>query len=138
MAKDRRRVRVPRTRNAGQWTEAQYWGAVRSGLRKAFKYWGPARIAKENARRKYVGKNKRQKWEYQCAECGLWFKDKEVQIDHTIPVGSLRTGHDLKGFLERLTCESGFAVLCKPCHQIKTNKERGLPLAPKHRKKVKK
>ena len=25
---------------------------------------------------------------------------------------------------ERLTTETGFQVLCKPCHQIKTNKEK--------------
>lgn len=52
--------------------------------------------------------------------------DKEVQIDHETPVGSLKSGDDLKGFLERLTPEVGFQVLCKDiCHQAKTNEERG-------------
>jgi hypothetical protein len=78
------------------------------------------------ARRRYEGANKRQRWEYQCNHCKKWFMDKEVQIDHETPVGSLKSGDDLKGFLERLTPEVGFQVLCKDiCHQAKTNEERG-------------
>ena len=112
--------RVKRTRNAETWTESEYWGHIRSALRNGLKYWKPALKAKMMAKRKYKGKNKRQKWEYKCAKCGGWFKDKEVQIDHINPVGSLRCGADVEGFLERLTPEQGFQILCKTCHSEKT------------------
>ena len=80
--------------------------------------------AKVEARRKNQSENKRLSWEFQCKECTEWFPDKEVQIDHIVPVGSLRCAEDLIGFVERLTPEDGFQVLCVPCHQIKTNAER--------------
>ena len=116
--------RVKRTRNAETWTESQYWSCIRSALRKAFRYWKPIANCKQLARRVYKGKNKRQKWEYQCNACKKWWREKEIQVDHIIPAGSLRTGHDLKGFVERLTPEDGFQVLCLKCHKIKTEKEK--------------
>lgn len=111
-------------RNAGTMTESAYWGMVRSGLRRTFRYWKPLMKAKEEAKRKYTGKNKRQKWEYQCNKCKKWYKGTEVQVDHITPVGSLKSGKDLKGFLERLTAEKGYQVLCLWCHKEKTRKER--------------
>ena len=105
-------------------TESAYWSMVRSGLRKAFRYWKPIIAAKNAAKRKYVGPNKRQKWEYQCAVCKKWFMGKETAVDHIIPVGSLKCKEDLAGFIEQLTVEEGFQVLCKEDHQIKTNIER--------------
>lgn len=116
--------KVARTRNAGTWTEAMYWSHVRSALRSAFRYWKPIKNAKMKARREYHGKNKRQKYEYQCAMCGKWFSDKEVEVDHIIPVGSLRSEDDLIKFVRNLTQEDGFQVLDKECHREKTNKER--------------
>ena len=111
-------------RNNKQWTEARYWQQVRSSLRKGFQYWLPIKQCKIDSRRKYVGNNKRQKWEYKCNECKQWFMEKHVQVDHIVPVGTLKRPEDIIGFLERLTTETGFQVLCKPCHQIKTNKEK--------------
>ena len=118
--------KVLRNRNAGTKTEAEYWGMIRSGLRKATRWWKPAQIAKVAARRHYKGKNKRQKWEFKCAACGEWFMSKDVQIDHIVGAGSLKCGNDLKGFVERLTPESpkAFQILCKPCHKIKTKIEK--------------
>jgi len=117
--------RVARTRNGGTWTEAQFWGAVRSALRNKFTWWKPMREAKEAARRPYKGAG-RQKWEFQCNTCKGWYMAKEVQVDHIVPCGSLKCPEDIEGFLDRMTPESpeAFQVLCKPCHQIKTNAER--------------
>lgn len=117
--------RVSKTRNLGEYTEAQYWGVVRSALRNAFRYWKPAVMAKIIARRLYKGENKRQKYEYKCASCGEWFPDKETQIDHIIPVGSLTKEEDLVLFLRNLTPENvyDFQVLCIKCHKEKTNLE---------------
>lgn len=117
--------KVPKTRNGETWTESRYWSAVRSTLRRGFRYWKPIMDAKKAARRSYTGMNKRQKWESQCAHCKKWFKESETEVDHIIPCGSLKGPEDLVPFLERLTTEDGFQVLCKPCHQKKTNEEKG-------------
>lgn len=118
--------RVPRTRNGGTWTESQYWSAIRSALRAKFKWWKPMRAAKDKARRPYKGKNKRQKWEYQCASCKKWYTSKDTQIDHIIPCGSLKCYEDIVPFIQRMTVEDedAFQVLCKPCHQKKTTREK--------------
>lgn len=113
-----------RDRNAGTWTEARYWQQVRSSLRNGFRYWKPIMECKLSSRRKYVGSNRRQKWEYECAACGGWFMGKEIQVDHVVAVGSLKCSDDLVRFLEALTVEDGFQVLCKECHKEKTNRER--------------
>lgn len=116
--------RVERTRNNGEWTESRYWQQVRSSLRSGFRYWKPIVQCKINSRRKNKGKDKRLKWEYKCNDCKKWFKDKEVQVDHIIPVGSLKSEDDLVEFLRRLTTETGFQVLCLECHKKKTLSER--------------
>lgn len=117
---------VEKPRNGGTWTEAAYWGRVRGALRKTFAAWVPMREAMKAARREYTGPNKRQKWEYLCAECLEWWKGSEVQVDHIEPCGSLKCSDDLAWWLERLTPEdpAAFQVLCKPCHKQKTQRER--------------
>lgn len=117
---------VTKSRNNGTMTESQYWGKVRSILRKGFMYWKPMSVALEKASRPYKGSNKRQKKEYKCAKCNKWFKRTEVDIDHIIEVGSLKNSKDLAQFLENLTPEDPkrFQILCKPCHKQKTNDSR--------------
>ena len=64
---------------------------------------------------------------YRCALCGEVFPSKEVQVDHIVPCGSLKSYADLGPFLQRLTAESpdDFQVLCKArCHKWKTYRER--------------
>jgi len=118
--------RVARTRNGGKLTEASYWGKIRGALRKTFAAWQPATQSMKNARRPYVGPNKRQKFEVMCARCQCYFPMKEIQKDHVEPVGSLKCIEDLPGFLQRLTPEdpAAFEMLCIPCHQAKTNEAR--------------
>ena len=116
--------RVPRTRAGNTWTEAAFWGFLRSGLRRMSLRWPPRKQAELAARRPYDGPNKRQKWEYQCAQCGDWYMGKEIEVDHIVPCGTLKTFDDLPGFCERLFCEEDkFQVLCKvKCHGGKTQK----------------
>lgn len=116
---------VKKTRNNGTMTESAFWSFIRSTLRQKSRWWKPIIECKKEARRAYKGENKRQKWEYQCNNCKKWWKDTEVEVDHIIPAGTLKSGKDLEQFVENLFCEKeGFAVLCKKCHLEKTNKER--------------
>jgi len=123
MAKIKSKQKVLRTRNAGTMTEAAFWGFIRQLLRNGSRFWKPILQTKQKSKRKYIGTNKRQKFEYQCANCLKWFPDKQVQVDHIIPVGILRKGDDLKGFVERLFTEKGLNLLCISCHQEKTKKD---------------
>jgi len=119
-----KKERVPKTRCSGTMTESAFWSWIRSALRRRTVYWKPVSEVKKDARRDYKGENKRQKYEYQCTSCQNWFPDKEVEVDHKIPAGSLRSSDDLKGFVERLFCEKdGLRVLCKNCHQEITNNQ---------------
>lgn len=118
--------KVPKVRNLNTFTESQFWGFLRSGLRRQFRFWKPLLEAKRLAKRDYKGVNKKQKFEYQCNCCKKWFKDSQVQIDHIIPVGSLLNWDDVVPFIQRLIPDDvkSFQVLCTECHQQKTNKER--------------
>lgn len=117
--------RVPRTRNNGSMTEAAFWGWIRAALRNRSRFWKPVAECKKKARRKYQGKSRRQKWEYQCANCKNWFPAKSINVDHIVPAGTLRCSDDLKGFVERLFCEvDGLQCLCNKCHDKKTKLER--------------
>lgn len=122
----KRVVRVERTRNAGTWTEAQYFQKIRASLRTGFRFWKPIMLALQKASRPYRGKNKRQKVEYQCAQCKKWFLRKDVQVDHKIPCGSLNNYEDVVQFIKNLTIENpdSYQVLCKKDHGIKTLKEK--------------
>jgi 5-methylcytosine-specific restriction endonuclease McrA len=122
-----KRASVPRTRAGGRWTENEFWGFVRSGLRKISQRWAPVYDALNNSKRKSRSANKRLKWEHQCNECKQWFPRKLVSVDHVVPAGSLKTYADLPGFVERLLCEEeGLQVLCKCCHDAKTKQETNL------------
>jgi 5-methylcytosine-specific restriction endonuclease McrA len=103
-------------------TDSFKW--IKSHLERLSYKW-PARTKALNAaRRKSTLTDKRVKWEYQCNHCKNWFKRKEVQNDHIVPKGR----YDKEVFfiwLERLFCEAdGFQVLCKPCHLVKSNREK--------------
>ena len=109
--------RVAKTRNAGTWSESAYWSAVRSALRRGFRFWKPLQNAAKAARVAKSGP-RGQKWAFLCADCGKLFLRKHVQIHHVIECGQLKRPEDLAGFLERLTAEGtdSYVVLCKSCH----------------------
>ena len=119
------RVLKERPRCNGTMTEPGFWGFIRSALRQKSRWWKPIALAKTKARRPYKGPNNRQKYEYQCNHCKKWFPEKEIEVDHIIPSGTLKTAADLPGFVERLFCEvDNLQVLCFECHSIKTDKEK--------------
>lgn len=116
--------RVPRTRASGQWTEAAFWGFIRSGLRQLSQRWPPLSDVMKQSRRQYHGENKRQKWEYQCALCGNWFAAKAIEVDHVLPCGSLKSLDDLPQFVGRLFCETdNLRVTCVECNQARKKQQ---------------
>ncbi len=113
-----------KTRNMGKWTESQFWGFIRSSLRQKSRWWLPILECKKRARRPYKGLNKRQKWEVQCNKCKNWFMDKNCNVDHIIPVGTLKCAEDLPLFVENLFCDiNNLQVLCSDCHKLKHKSE---------------
>lgn len=120
-----KKKKVLKTRNANTMSESAFWSFIRSALRQKSRWWKPISLVKIKAKRPYRGPNKRQKVEFQCNECHLWFPDKQVNVDHIIPAGTLRCAQDLPDFVERLFCEiEGLQLLCQKCHDIKTKKEK--------------
>jgi hypothetical protein len=116
-----KRQNKPKPWGDGKYTDAAFWGMIRSLLRRKSMHWEPIRNAKMKARRKYSGTNKRAKWEYECSECREWFMDKYVEVDHIEECGTL--SKDTAGeFIARLFCGSdNLRVVCKTCHNKKTH-----------------
>ena len=115
------RAKSPKVRNGGTMTESAFWSFIRSTLRNKSRWWKPITECRLKAKRAYKGPNKRQKFEYQCNACKNWFAQKNINVDHIIPAGSLNCAQDLPGFVERLFCETdNLQVLCEKCHDIKT------------------
>lgn len=100
-----RKNAAPKTRNSGTMTESAFRSFIRSALRQKSRWWKPIGEAKQAARRRYRGLNKRQLWEYQCNYCKEWVADKDCQVDHIVECGSLTCSADVPGFIERLFCE---------------------------------
>ena len=128
------KARTPPLTMYPAWSEAKFWAFLRSGLRAKWQRWPPRFEILKTAQRPYVlaldtnGNpvgNKRQKYEYQCAQCGNWFPQKEVSVDHIEPVGTLKAYSDLPGFVERLFVGvDKLQILCDNCHTAKTQEER--------------
>jgi hypothetical protein len=112
--------------NSGTMTISGFWGFIRSALRQKSRWWKPIQEAKLKARRTSQSKNKRQKYEYQCAHCKKWFAEKEIAVDHINEAGTLRDYSDLPQFVKNLFCEANdLQVLCKKkCHHTKTQEYR--------------
>lgn len=118
--KPKRGVPKPLTRNGGWMTESEYFSMIRSALRRLTIYWKPRAQCLLDARR--ACKKGLQKWEYKCASCNKWFKQKEVEADHIKEAGTLTKDSDVSGFIKRLLAEEGgWQCLCKPCHKEKTH-----------------
>jgi hypothetical protein len=126
--------KTPPFENYPAWTTAKFWGFIRSGLREKFGRY-PPKYEALNAAAEVVadgvyktgdkkGKPKFRKV-YRCAECLDTFMQKDVQVDHIIPAGQLKSFDDLPVFASRLFCKvEDLQVLCKTCHDIKTKQEK--------------
>lgn len=101
-----------------EWTQARFFGFLRSALRSASSRYPPKYECLNAASRPYVGPDKRRKKERQCAICEGWFPTTQTEADHIVPAGSLKSWDDLVPFTQRLFCGvEGFRCVCKPCHR---------------------
>ena len=110
--------------NNGEWTLARFNSFITSILRSGSRRWGPKYTTLAAAKRgKQINKaTGRIAEHYQCAGCSELFPASQVQVDHIRPMGQGRTWDE---FINELYCEAdNLQVLCKPCHKIKTTKER--------------
>lgn len=118
-------TRTPPFKNYEAWSTSRFWSFIRSALRAAWSRYPPKYQVLDLASRPYVGPDKRQKKEFQCALCSKWHKRTNVEVDHIIPAGKLSCYADLPGFVERLfTSLDKLRVLCKPCHKDITAEEK--------------
>ena len=62
---------------------------------------------------------------YLCNHCKGQFKSKEINVDHVIPIIDPVMGWvNIEIYIERMFCnEDGFQVLCKNCHDVKSEAE---------------
>ena len=111
--------------NSGQWTQARMHSFVMSALRRA--QWPPKYAALKAAS---VGKRRnpasgRMANHFKCAKCGEAKPQKEMAVDHIIPVIPVTGFDSWNEVIKRLFVEvKDFQVLCKkPCHQEKTKEE---------------
>ncbi|UPW35928.1 putative HNH endonuclease [Pseudomonas phage EM] len=119
-------------------TEAAFLSWVRGGIRRYLWSKNPVKLEFAKARRiKIANTNEKSKlrnpfvWGYVCEQCGKETPQSNVEIDHKTGEFSLKRVEDIQSFVEGVVFVrmEDLAVLCKPCHEIKTYAERyGLPL----------
>ena len=97
-------------------------------LRRVSRWWGPKTSA--------LRKQKVSPGKYRCEICKDIFNQKDVSLDHKVPVVSVKEGFQgWEIYISRMFCdENGFQVLCKDgCHAQKTQVEN--EMRKKYRKK---
>lgn len=59
-------------------------------------------------------------WHCKCEMCGTSGPQKDFEVDHIVPAGSLRCYEDILGFLERLLYigDKDLRIVCKECNRI--------------------
>ncbi|AGR89183.1 HNH endonuclease [Pseudomonas phage PAK_P2] len=123
----------------GIWkTEAAFLSWVRGGIRRYLWSKNPVKLEFAKSRRiKIANTNEKSKlrnptvWGYVCEQCGKETPQSNVEIDHKTGEFSLKRVEDIQSFVEGVVFVrmEDLAVLCKPCHEIKTYAERyGLTL----------
>jgi len=116
--------------NAGQWTQARMNSFIKSALRSASQRWPPRYSSLHDAciGQKINPKSGRLAKHYTCGMCKQAHPAKDVQVDHIKPIIDPVVGFQTWDILiGNLFCEKeNLQILCKTCHQIKTNAEKQL------------
>lgn len=111
-----------------EWTEARRKAFIISVLRSGSRRW-PPKYQTLNAAKTEKKTNKstgRLAQHFLCNICEEDFPASQVQVDHIKPVVDPKKGFTTwDTFIKRLFCEAdNLQVVCKPCHKIKSKKER--------------
>lgn len=114
-------------------TEAAYLAWIRGGIRRYLWSKNPvklefvrnARVMIPNPNPK-LAKGRPTVWGGQCEICKKLFQQKQLEVDHKTGEHSLKTVADIQKFVEGIVFVryEDLALLCKPCHKIKTHAER--------------
>jgi 5-methylcytosine-specific restriction endonuclease McrA len=111
-------------------TEAQFRGWIVAALRDRSRWWKPKQKAKRAARlpKKYPDpKTGRIVFHSTCAGCGEKCPEKDVQMDHIVPIVDPAIGFvSWDVYIERMFIEDGYQALCPTCHKEKTARERAI------------
>lgn len=78
-----------------------------------------------SARSEALKEARKERNSYECATCKDRFKNNDVVLDHILPVVDPKLGFtNWDDYVDRMFPEKeGFQVLCKSCHDIKTELE---------------
>lgn len=112
-----------------QWTQARFNSFVKSALRSASRRWPPKYECLNDA---FVGvktnqKTGRQAKHFECNKCHKHFPQKDIEVNHIIPVVPVTGFDSWDGVIKRMFCDKeNLEVVCKPCHKIISAEERKL------------
>lgn len=112
----------------GRWTTARFNTFIKNILRGAhMRNWAPKGDSVKLARDGKIENPKtgRMNIASKCQLCGDRFLEKDMKIDHVIPVIDPETGFTTwDDCINRMFVEvDGYQILCKDCHDNKTLKE---------------
>lgn len=112
-----------------EWTSGRKHGFIVNTLRWGSRKWPAKFKTLEDAKteKKINPSSGRLAQFYLCNRCKKEYTNKDVEVDHIIPVVDPKVGFvDWNTFIDRMFCErSNYQVLCKPCHKKKTKEESG-------------
>lgn len=114
-------------------TESAYLSFIRGGIRRYLWSKNPIKLEFEKENKVPIpNDNPRSMKRFptvaggRCEHCQGLFKQSEMEVDHRTGEHSLRSIDDLQKFVEGIVLvrKQDLAMLCKPCHAIKTYAER--------------
>lgn len=129
----------PKTRCDGKWTEATFTSFIKNNLRRATIKWAPIQNALKEARTR--------RGFYMCAGCKQEVtastrnddgkRVKNAIVDHIQPIIDPAVGFTTwDDCIDRMFCEKeNLQVLCRDCHDIKTNEEKSVASGRRQKEK---
>lgn len=113
-------------------TEAMYLSWIRGGIRRYLWSKNPVKLEFVKENRLQIPNPSKKKgakafiWGGKCEICKKLFPQPQLEVDHKTGEHSLRKIEDIQKFVEGIVFvrKEDLALLCKPCHKIKTLAER--------------
>lgn len=113
-------------------TKAAWLSFIRGGIRRHLWSKNPVKLEFMKEQRVMIPNPSKRKgakaevWGARCEMCHQLRAQKEIEVDHKTGEHSLREASDIQKFVEGIVFvrKEDLAILCKPCHKVKTNAER--------------